>query len=157
MMERLRQSRWWRAYLPVLVWMSVIFIGSTDLGSSQRTSRIIGPILRWFKPDVSERTILIVQAVARKGAHVAVYALLAALVWRARRAARGILLSESAWSWREAWGIVAFCALYAVSDELHQTYVQSRQGSAWDIGFDSTGAISALLAIWALGRWKKRW
>ena len=157
MTERILQSRWWKAYLPVLLWMSVIFIGSTDLGSSQRTSRIIGPILRWFKPDVSDQTIRAVQAVVRKGAHVTVYAVLAALVWRARRAARGVSAFNSSWSWAEMWGIVLFCGLYAVTDELHQTYVQTRQGSPWDVGFDSAGALAALLVIWALGRWTKRW
>src|SRR5688572_21084849 len=141
-----------KAYLPVALWMSIIFIGSTDLGSSQRTSRIIGPLLRWFKPDVSDETIRFVQAVVRKGAHVAIYALLAALVWRARRVARGLSVFNSRWSWPEMWGIVLFCALYAVTDELHQSYVQTRQGSPWDVGFDSAGAIGALLVIWALGR-----
>jgi VanZ family protein len=157
MTQRILQNRWWKAYLPVLLWMSVIFIGSTDLGSSQRTSRIIGPILKWFKPDVSEETIRAVQAVVRKGAHVTVYAFLAALVWRATRVARGISVFNSGWSWPEMWGIVFICALYAVTDELHQTYVQTRQGSPWDVGFDSAGAAAALLLIWALGRWKKRW
>jgi len=146
-----------KAYLPVVLWMSIIFIGSTDLGSSQRTSRIIGPILRWFNPDVSDETIRIVQAFVRKGAHVSVYGVLAALVWRGRRVARGVKLCEGGWSWQEALSIIAFCALYAVTDELHQSFVQSRQGSAWDVGFDSAGALCALIAIWALGRWKKCW
>src|SRR5688500_19939655 len=117
-----------QAWVPVLLWMSIIFIGSTDLGSSKRTSRIIGPFLRWFYPEVSDEAIRAVQAVVRKGAHVMVYAVLAALVWRARRVGRGQKLLESGWSWPEMWGIVGFCALYAVTDELHQSFVQSRQG-----------------------------
>ena len=150
-------SRLLKAYLPVVLWMSIIFIGSTDLGSSQRTSRIIGPILRWFNPDVSDETIRIVQAFVRKGAHVSVYGVLAALVWRGRRVARGVKLHDGGWSWREAGGIIAFCAAYAVTDELHQSFVQSRQGSPWDVGFDSAGAFCAIVALWALGRWKKWW
>ena len=150
-------TRWLNAFLPVVLWMSIIFIGSTDLGSSQRTSRIIGPILRWFKPDVSDETIRAVQAVVRKGAHVAVYAVLALLVWRGRRVVRGVKLADGGWSWAEMWAIIAFCAIYAVTDELHQSFVQSRQGSPWDVGFDSLGATCALLAVWALGSWKKRW
>ncbi len=149
--------RWLKAYLPVVLWMSVIFIGSTDLGSSQRTSRIIGPILRWFDPNVSDETIRAVQAVVRKGAHVAVYGALALLAWRGRRVVRNVRLLEGGWSWPEMWGIVGFCALYAATDELHQSFVQSRQGSVWDIGFDSAGATGALLLLWALGRWRKLW
>ena len=55
------------------------------------------------------------------------------------------------------WGIVVFCAAYAVTDELHQGFVKSRQASPWDVGFDSVGAILALTLIWGLGRSKKRW
>lgn len=150
-------SRRLLAYLPVLLWMSIIFIGSTDLGSSQRTSRIIGPILRWFKPDVTDETIRAVQAVVRKSAHVMVYAVLAALTWVARRTSRGAKLASSHWSWPEMWGIVAFCAAYAITDELHQSFVQSRQGSPWDVGFDSIGAVVALTSIFLFGRWKKWW
>lgn len=150
-------TRWLKAYLPVVLWMSIIFIGSTDLGSSQRTSRIIGPFLRWFNPDVTDETIRAVQAVVRKGAHVTVYGVLAALVWRGRRVMRGVKLLESAWSWRETWSIVGFCALYAITDEVHQSFVQSRQGNPWDVGLDSLGALCALTLIWAFGPWKKRW
>ncbi len=32
----------------VAAWMGVIFVFSTDLFSGPQTSRIIGPILKWF-------------------------------------------------------------------------------------------------------------
>ena len=150
-------ARWLKAYLPVILWMSIIFIGSTDLGSSRRTSRIIGPILRWIYPEVSDDTIYAVQAFVRKGGHVTVYAVLAALTWRGRRVARGVKLAEGGWSWPEMWGIVAFCCAYAITDELHQKFVSSRQASPFDVGFDTAGAILALLVIRAIGRWKKVW
>ena len=150
-------TRWLKAYLPVVLWMSIIFIGSTDLGSSKRTSRIIGPILRWINPNVSDDTIYAIQAVVRKGGDVTVYAVLAALVWRGRRAGRGVKLGEGGWNWPEMWGIVGFCCAYAVTDELHQHFVSSRQASPYDVGLDTLGAICALLAIWLLGRWKQRW
>ena len=65
--------------------MGLIFAGSTDILSSQHTSRIIGPLLRWLNPNVSDQTIRAVQAVVRKGSHVAEYSVLALLLWRARR------------------------------------------------------------------------
>lgn len=61
---------------------------STDAGSSRRTSRIIGPILRWFHPGVTDETISRVQLVVRKGAHFTEYAILALLSWRALRGSR---------------------------------------------------------------------
>ena len=149
--------RWLNAFLPVVLWMSIIFIGSTDLGSTQRTSRIIGPILRWFNPNVSAEAIDAVQIVVRKSGHVCIYAVLALLVWRGLRVIRRVKLLEGGWSWPEMWGIVAFCAANAVTDELHQSFVQSREGSPFDVGFDSLGAICALLAVWYFGRRKNRW
>jgi VanZ family protein len=146
-----------KAYLPVLIWMAVIFAGSTNLGSSQRTARIIGPILRWFKPDVSEQTIAGVQAVVRKGAHVTVYSVLAMLTWRGRRVARGAPRLLADWSWREAWAIVLFCAIYAVTDELHQTFVATRLGQPLDVLIDSVGALCGLLLIWMIGQRMSRW
>jgi len=40
-------------WLPVLIWLCLIFIGSTDLMSAEQTSRFFVPFLRWLKPDVS--------------------------------------------------------------------------------------------------------
>ena len=70
-------------WLPVLIWLCFIFIGSTDLMSAEQTSRIILPFLRWLNPDISMETIAQVQFVVRKCAHLTEYAILAMLLWRA--------------------------------------------------------------------------
>jgi VanZ family protein len=141
------------AYLPVLVWMAVIFVGSTDLGSTRHTSRIIGPFLRWFKPDVSDETISVVQAVVRKTGHVSEYAVLALLLCRARRIARAL----GGWSWREFGIVIACCAAYASTDEFHQLFVSSRQASVIDVMIDTCGASAGMFLLWGLGRWRKFW
>ncbi|HTG45511.1 MAG TPA: VanZ family protein [Verrucomicrobiae bacterium] len=141
------------AYLPVIIWMFVIFMASTDIGSSRHTSRIIGPLLRWLNPNVTEETISTVQAVVRKSGHISEYALLAALVWRARR----ITLAKTGWHRSDSWVPILVCAAYAASDELHQLFVSSRQASAFDVLIDTTGACVGVLIIWALGRWRKVW
>ena len=41
---------WLRAWWPALLWAAMIFVASTDFFSSEHTSRIIEPILRWFLP-----------------------------------------------------------------------------------------------------------
>ena len=48
-------------WLPVCAMMVAIFIASTELGSSHRTSRIIGPLLRWLKPDIADETVAKIQ------------------------------------------------------------------------------------------------
>ena len=91
-------------WLPVILWMGLIFCGSTDVLSSQRTSRFIGPFLRWLNPNISEETISAVQTVVRKGGHVTEYSVLAALIWRARR--KPFKHDPRPWSWNEAARVV---------------------------------------------------
>ncbi|HKS38852.1 MAG TPA: VanZ family protein [Verrucomicrobiae bacterium] len=142
-------------WLPVLVWMALIFWASTDLMSSQRTSRIIGPLLRWFNPDLSEETIRHVQLVVRKTAHLTEYAILALLLWRAIRKPKKE--DGRPWSWREAALAIAVAGAYAMTDELHQHFVASRYGSAWDVLLDTLGAAAGMFVLWALGRWRRLW
>ena len=72
-------------WLPVVLWMGLIFYGSTGVLSTQRTSRIIGPLLRWLNPGISDEAISALQTVVRKGGHLSEYSILAVLIWRARR------------------------------------------------------------------------
>ena len=142
-------------WLPVVLWMGLIFGGSTDVLSSQRTSRIIGPLLRWLNPNVSDETIRAVQAVARKGGHVAEYSVLAVLLWRARR--KPFKNDPRPWSWREAARVVFYSGLYAATDEFHQWFVPSRGASVWDALLDTLGAAAGLLLLLRLGRGRRLW
>ena len=145
----------WRSFakywLPVLVWMTLIFLLSTDLGSTRQTSRFIGPVLRFFWPDVSEEQIRGVQFAVRKTGHVVGYAILAALLWRARRGdARGWNAAHARFAWLAA-------AFYAGTDEIHQSMVPTRMGSVWDVLLDSFGAGVGLALIWWIGRRRRLW
>jgi VanZ family protein len=131
--------RFLRYWLPVVVWMVFIFIGSTDLLSAEHTSRYIGPFLRWFAPNVSDATIASIQLVVRKCAHLTEYAILAALFYRALRL-----------HGKRALGIAfLLSAIYAALDEFHQSFVASRTGTPYDVMFDCAGAIIGL-AIYRL-------
>jgi VanZ family protein len=142
-------------WLPVVLWMGLIFGGSTDLLSSQKTSRIIAPLMRWLNPNVSEETIRAVQTVVRKGGHVAEYSVLAVLLWRARR--KPFRNDPRPWSWPEATRVVFYSGLYAATDEFHQWFIPSRGASVWDALLDMLGAATGLLALWRLGRWRGLW
>jgi len=132
-------------WLPVLGWMAFIFTASTDIGSSQHTSRYIGPFLRWFNPNVSEETIHLVQVVVRKGGHLSEYGLLAILILRALGFSQKDAVSWSSRAAGQAFGLTVF---YACTDEFHQLYVPSRDASICDVLIDSSGAFIALLLIW---------
>ncbi|MGE3311689.1 MAG: VanZ family protein [Limisphaerales bacterium] len=123
--------------------MLLIFIASEDAESGDRGSRILAPIVRWFVPDISafalERTVLL----ARKAVHFVTFGLLAALVFRALARPPAILPLAAATAWK-AWGITA---AYAVLDEVHQTFVPSRMGSAVDVLIDALGAGFAVVLL----------
>jgi VanZ family protein len=137
-------------WMPVLIWLSLIFIGSTDLMSAEHTSRIIGPVLRWFNPDISAETIAQIQFIVRKTAHITEYAILASLLWRAFRAGvrwqtRMLRLFIAVWF---------VCAVFAASDEFHQSFVPSRTASAHDVMIDICGALIGLLICRSFARAK---
>ena len=128
-------------WLPMLIWLGLIVIGSTDLMSAEHTSRIIGPVLRSFNPDISAETIAQIQFVVRKTAHVMEYAILAALLWRGLRAGvrwqtRMLRLFIAVWF---------VCAVFAASDEFHQSFVPSRTASPIDVMIDIFGALIGLV------------
>jgi VanZ family protein len=104
-------------WLPPLALMAVIFILSAQ-------------------PSL-DSGLGVVDLVGRKLVHFGVYALLCFLWWRAfvtvtdsRRAALAAFLVASA---------------YAVSDEIHQSFVEGRHGAALDWAIDTAGA--AMVAI----------
>jgi VanZ family protein len=69
--------------------------------------------------------------VLRKLAHAAEFAVLGALLVRAVG---------------RAWPAFAIGVLYAVSDEVHQSFVAGRQGSPLDVAIDAVGVAVAVLA-----------
>jgi VanZ family protein len=142
-------------WLPVILWMALIFSGSSDALSSQRTSRFIVPLLRWLYPGVSDDTIDVVQAVVRKTGHLTEYALLAVLFWHAWR--QPVRNDRRPWCWREAAIAVGLAMLYAVTDEWHQSLVPSRDGRWQDVLIDSAGAVLGIVALWRCGRWRRWW
>jgi VanZ family protein len=147
----------WRGFgkywMPVLVWMGLIFLLSTDLGSARQTSRFIGPLLRWVWPAVTEAQIGRAQLAARKTGHVTGYAILAVLALRGVR--RGMFVSG--WRGRGAVAAWMIASLYAMTDEIHQSMVPTRMASAGDVALDSFGAALGVALAWMIGRRRGLW
>ena len=137
-------------WLPVLVWMVIIFSASSDTLSFQHSSRILAPIINWLFPQLSEETISAIVFFIRKCAHLTEYAVLALLFWRALR--KPVRRDPRPWRWAEARLALLCVAIYAASDEFHQAFVPSRQASVWDVLLDTTGAVFALILLWGIGR-----
>ena len=134
--------------------MLLIFSASSDLMSAPRTSRILGPLLRWLVPGIGDETVRAVQFAVRKSGHALEYAVLAWLLWRARR--QPAPRDPRAWSWADARWTVLVAALYAATDEFHQAFVPSRDASVVDVLLDTAGASLGVLWLWALACWRQR-
>ena len=134
--------RVFKHWLPVFLWMGVIFLMSTDLGSATHTSRIIEPLLRWLNPQISPEAIGRAHFLVRKTGHLTEYAILALLVLRALRKSQ-----PDRWSthlWRAAGCALLITAAYASTDEWHQSFVPGRTASPVDVLIDGSGGFLAL-------------
>jgi VanZ family protein len=139
--------------MAVVAWMMVIFSASSDTRSMQHSSRIFGPIIHWLFPRMDEPGVERLIFALRKCAHVTEYAILAVLVWIALPRAKGS--QQPRWDWRVARLALVISALYAATDELHQLFVPTRQGSVWDVLLDTCGAALGLFMIWLLRMCRK--
>ena len=124
-------------WLPPLVWMAAITWFSTPEFSAENTGSILQPLLRWLLPGITAPQVAAVHALVRKGAHLTVYAVLAALWFVALTRERGVTARRAAW--------VAFlvAVAWAFLDELHQATEPSRTASAVDVAIDAAGALGA--------------
>lgn len=139
------------SWVPVIAWMLLIFVGSSDVLSAEHTSRFIVPFLRWLDPHISYATIAAVHLVIRKLGHVTEYAILAALLWRALR---GTFVTSSLAI--VAAGAFFITAAFAASDEFHQSFVLSRTASAHDVLIDCIGVTCAILVCTAFAARRER-
>jgi VanZ family protein len=114
---------------PVLAWAGLIFWFSAQ------------PNLR-VAPDEGLDFVL------RKAAHMFVFGVLAVLLWRALADERIPWTAVAAWT---------LAALYAVGDELHQSFTAGRHPSPIDVGIDCAGALLGLAIATALVRYSARY
>lgn len=113
-------SRW----LPVVVWCAVIFGFSAipSLGTGLGTWDLI----------------------LRKLAHMTEFAILAVLLARALRSRGTVPPGTAPLTLALA---LALSVAYAISDEIHQTFVRGRHGAPRDVVIDGVGALVGL-AVW---------
>jgi VanZ family protein len=140
----MKPSRFVKLWMPVIVWMALIFVGSTDMLSAEHTSRFLVPFLRWLDPQISPAALIMAQTLIRKLGHITEYAILAALLWRALR-------TETEWKMSMVFAMACVsCAIFAASDEFHQSFVPSRTSSVNDVLIDVCGGLIGLTICIAL-------
>lgn len=122
----------------------MIVLESTNLGSSENTSRILYPIFHFL---VSMDTVRFAawHHVLRKIGHFVGYFALSVLLFRSWRGSFPRLSTP----WCLQWATLAFSntALVASLDEWHQAFLPSRTGVLSDVVLDSCAGFTAQIAI----------
>jgi VanZ family protein len=111
------RNRVWLSWLPVLIWMAVIYYFSDVPNSNEVTKAYFGGFNYWI----------------RKSAHIAEYAVLFGLT---RFAARTTTVTA-----------FVITVLYACTDEWHQSFVFGRSGTPTDVLVDAIGPALVILAM----------
>ncbi len=131
--------------LAAAVCVMIFFFSAQKAPKSADTSKgFIVSICTIFYPDYNEKTeaqklrlIESFQLPVRKAAHFSVYALLGVCAFFAAA-------SFNDTSFRKRYIMsLAFCLLYAASDEIHQRFVPGRSCQITDVGIDFFGALVA--------------
>jgi VanZ family protein len=140
-----RRQVWLTRYLPLVLWIGVIFFLSSSQGSLSQTSRIIRPLLEFLFPSATPETLLVYHGIIRKFAHFAEYAVLALL------AARSFYrLSDSTFK-RLGAALLVVTAVAAI-DEFQQSFNPARTGSPVDVLIDVTGGVAGVVVFYLLER-----
>ena len=140
-LARLKKVLWY--WLPAVAWMAMVFAASSDPFSARNTGEILHAALAWIFGQMDAATFGLLHFLVRKSAHFTEYAILSALWFRALR----VHLTSP---WRVRWALIGLIISLSVAilDEVHQTFVPSRTGSAHDVLLDFCGALFAQFLIW---------
>lgn len=117
--------RWLRDWVPLLLWMMLIFMLSNQ------------PVLLEIDNVATETTLY-------KLAHMTVYGILLWLWWRA-------ISPQREASWRYLVAALALTVLYGISDEIHQLFVPGRHARLADVLFDTGGGLVMILLLRQFG------
>lgn len=129
----------------LITWMGVIFNFSNDNGStsSHKSERFLIKIVEIFKREKlntvdKERIINKYGHLIRKGAHMFSYFILSILAY---------LLIHQIYGLKPITVIYTFlfCFIYAITDEIHQTFIPDRVGSIIDVLIDTCGSLIFLI------------
>ncbi|MEL6252221.1 MAG: VanZ family protein [Bacteroidota bacterium] len=127
-------------WLPLILWLSIIFFLSSQVkDDTEDTSGLILSILQFFGLKMEFIEQYHVHFYVRKLAHFTEYFILCILGFRLFH-----LKFQLKQSLFFAW---LFSALYACSDEFHQSFVPGRGASLIDVFIDASGAALAALCI----------
>ena len=130
-------------YVPLLVWVVVIFYLSSGRGSISNTAPVFLPLLDYLFPRVGAEKLKTYHAVLRKICHLAGYAMLAFT-------ASVAFYNSSVHPAAKLWHVLAFAVVLAVAavDEIRQGFHPHRVGSLADVALDCAGGLTMIFLFW---------
>lgn len=127
----------WIRWTVVVLWMGVIFFASSQTNSGEESGAITQFLIHLVGAAPSAEQTAEFHHLLRKCGHLTEYGIFAALMaW----AQPGLTIERAGLTWGAA-------ALYAATDEWHQTFVPNRGPAFTDVLIDSAGALAGLV-IW---------
>ena len=104
-------------------------------------SNIVPSIKKMSEPEKTNLKANVLTPIVRKTAHFTIYSMLGIWVinfintFERLKISKRVIIS------------LLFCALYAITDEIHQTFISGRSGEIRDVLIDSLGALTGILLI----------
>src|SRR5260370_14470365 len=138
-----------RVWVPSVIWLAVIAVESTNLGSAEHTGRILYAFFH-FLFEMDPARFAVWRALLRKIGHIVGYFTLSFLLFRSWRATFPRLSTR----WCLQWATVALLntCLVAMLDEWHQSFLPSRTGTFRDVILDSSAGLLAQIVLFAILR-----
>ena len=139
-------------WLYPLLWLVVLFLLSTELGSQHRTHGFLFRILALFWHGVHELSWpqqRMIEFVRRKSAHFTEYAVFGVLLFRACRGSGAGLVRTGVYAW-------LILSAVAALDEFHQSFVPTRTPNPKDTLIDIAGGTFGVLMVFLWGRIRER-
>lgn len=126
-------GKFFKTWSPVLVMMVIIFaMSSFPATDSDKQSGLIINALSTIFPGINPDGIIV--TIVRKTAHFTEYALFGFF------AARALKLDK-----KSLWFSIAIAAIYATTDEIHQSFIPGRSCELRDVLIDTAGAVFGAL------------
>lgn len=140
-------------YLLLVVYVLItIFVFSNEVAdkSSNTSAKVIESAVKIVEPKITQEKlslkVSILQPIIRKCAHYTLYLILGFFTYNLIRTRKKNILKNKE-NTIITYGIIAqcFCTLYAITDEIHQTFIPGRSGEVRDVLIDSIGAFTGIL------------
>jgi VanZ family protein len=135
-------GKFMKTWYPVVVMMVIIFIMSSFAATdSDKQSGLIINALSTIFPGIDPDGIIV--TIVRKSAHFTEYALLGFFAARALRIDK-----------KSPWLSIVIAAIYATTDEIHQSFIPGRSCELRDVLIDTAGATFGASIYWLFNRKK---